>query len=112
MIGTDCIVRISAPSSNRVAPFSNYIQGHFTHGTVVALPIMEACTTRVTSVHRIVQTIGKHIVTQEILSSRGKGICIDESDGAGVVISALQVVEPGFSVSIVVIAVFSSNNIP
>ena len=72
---------------------------------------MEACTTRVTSVHRIVQTIGKHIVTQEILSSRGKGIRIDESTDGRIIVTALQVVEPGFSVSIVVIAVFLSNNI-
>jgi hypothetical protein len=97
MIGTDCIVRISAPSSNRVAPFSNYIQGHFTHGTVVALPIMDACTTRVISVNRIVQAICKHVVSNKSLTSAGKGIRIDEPADAGIVISALEVVEPGFS---------------
>ena len=51
----------------------------------------------------IVITICKHIVTQEALTSGCKGIRIDESAGAGVVVTALQVVESGFSVVVVAV---------
>ena len=56
---------------------------------------------RISTVYRIIATICKHIVTQEILSCRSKGIRIDESAGTGIVVTALQVVEPGFSVVVV-----------
>ena len=53
--------------------------------------------------YRVVVTIRKHIVTQEILTRGGEGIRIDESADSGIVISALQVVEPGFSVVVVTV---------
>jgi hypothetical protein len=37
------------------------------------------------------------------LTSGSKGVRIDEASGTGVVISALQVVEPGFSVVVVAV---------
>ena len=49
------------------------------------------------TVHRIIPAIRKHIVTQEALASRSEGICVDKSADAGIVITALEVVEPGFS---------------
>ena len=50
-------------------------------------------------------------MSDETLPGTDISICIDESADVGIVVTALQVVEPGFSVSIVVIAVFLSNNI-
>ena len=52
---------------------------------------------RIKSKCRTVPTIRKHIVTQNILSRRGEGIRIDESTDGGIVVTALEVVEPGFS---------------
>ena len=57
--------------------------------------------------YRVVVTIRKHIVTQEILTRGGEGIRINESAGAGVVVSRLQVVEPGFSGIAVDVLVFT-----
>jgi hypothetical protein len=46
----------------------------------------------------IIQAIGKHIIAQDALSSRNKNIGIDESTQFGIVITGLEIVEPGFSV--------------
>ena len=54
-------------------------------------------------VYRIIVTIYKHIVTQESLASTCECVSINEAAGAGIVISALQVVEPGFSVIVVAV---------
>ena len=45
----------------------------------------------------ITVTIRKHIASQEALTRRSKGIRIDESADGGIVVAALEVVEPGFS---------------
>ena len=55
------------------------------------------------TIHRVVATIGKHVITEKTLPRASKGIRIDESADAGIVISALQVVEPGFSVVVVAV---------
>ena len=47
--------------------------------------------------NRIVVAVGKPIVAEKTLSSGGKDVCIDEAADGGVVVTALQVVEPGFS---------------
>ena len=57
--------------------------------------------------NRIIATVCKHIVAQEILTSRSKGIRIDETADAGIVITALEVVEPGFSGITVAVLVFA-----
>ena len=44
---------------------------------------------------------------QESLTSAGKGIRIDEPADAGIVISALKVVEPGFSGVAVAVLIFT-----
>ena len=51
----------------------------------------------INSKYRAIPAVSKHIVTQETLTRRGEGVRIDETTDAGIVISALQVVEPGFS---------------
>ena len=53
--------------------------------------------TGITTIHRVVATIGKHVITEKTLPRASKGIRIDESADGGIVISALEVVEPGFS---------------
>ena len=53
--------------------------------------------------NRIIATVCKHIVAQEILTGGSKGVCVDETTDTGIVISALQVVEPGFSVVVVAV---------
>ena len=58
-------------------------------------------TTIINSNNGIIATVGKHIATQETLARRSKGIRIDESADGGIVVTALEVVEPGFSVVVV-----------
>ena len=52
---------------------------------------------RVFSGNRVVAAICKHIATQETLAGGCQFIGVDESANAGIVVTALQVVEPGFS---------------
>ena len=47
---------------------------------------------------RTIVTIRKHIVPKEALTGRSERIRIDESADGGIIVTALQVVEPGFSV--------------
>ena len=49
-------------------------------------------------VHRIVITVGKHVIAQEALAGGGEGIGGIEAAQAGVVIPGLEVVELKFSV--------------
>ena len=48
--------------------------------------------------NRIITAIGKHVIAQQALSGGGKGIGIDESAEAGIVIAGLEVVQAGFGV--------------
>ena len=52
----------------------------------------------IVAVHWIVQTIGEHVISQNTLAGGGKSVGVDESAYFGVVITALEVVERGFSV--------------
>jgi len=47
----------------------------------------------ISAYYRIIQTICEHIVTNEVLPSRGVLIRIDEPADFGIIISALQVVQ-------------------
>ena len=51
----------------------------------------------ITGITRVIITICEHVVTEESLPCGSKRIRIDESADAGIVISALEVVEPGIS---------------
>ena len=53
------------------------------------------CARSVRIISRIVVTVGKHIVAQGALSSSNQPIRIKESTDFGIVISALQIIEPG-----------------
>ena len=60
-------------------------------------------------IDRVVQAVGKQIVARKsgaCTDIRG-GICIDETTDARVIITALQVVEPGFSGGAVAVLVFT-----
>ena len=54
--------------------------------------------TYITEPYRIIQAIGKHVITQNTLSGAGVGIRIDESAQFGIVIARLEIVERGLSV--------------
>ena len=44
-------------------------------------------------IHRVIQTIGKHVVAQQALACGSKRIRIDESTDLGIVIAGLEVVQ-------------------
>ena len=48
------------------------------------------------SIHRVIIAVRKHIVPQEALAGAAVGIGVEEPLDDGIVISALQIVEPGF----------------
>ena len=49
-------------------------------------------------IHRIIQTVGKHVIAQDALAGGGVGIGIDESAQFGIVVTGLEVVERGLGV--------------
>ena len=63
--------------------------------------------TGITTIHRVVATIGKHVITEKTLPRASKGIRIDEPAEGGIVVTALQVVEPGFSGVAVAVLIFT-----
>ena len=46
-------------------------------------------------VARIVKTIAKHITAEDTLAGGGVGVCVDESTDGRIVISGLEIIEPG-----------------
>jgi len=63
--------------------------------------------TRVHKAYRIIATICKHIVAEEVLAGGGVGIGIEEAANLGIVISGLQIIEPGLYWGLVAIGPFS-----
>lgn len=51
--------------------------------------------------NRVIIAICKHIVSNKTMSRSSIGIRIDESADVGIIISALEVVEPGISIVVV-----------
>jgi len=47
---------------------------------------------------RIIQAVGKHVIAQVALTGGDEGIGVEESAPDGVVISALQIIQPGFGI--------------
>ena len=52
--------------------------------------------TGIITVYRIVQAIGKHVVAQHSLTGGSIGVGIEEAAPGGVIIAALEIIEPGF----------------
>ena len=59
------------------------------------VPSMETCATGIAAICRVIQAICKHVITKDTLTDENEGIGIDESADSGVVITALQIIEPG-----------------
>ena len=57
----------------------------------------------------IIIAVGKHVVAQDALTCRGKGIRIQESTQVGIVVTGLEVIELGLS--IVVLATDPQNSL-
>ena len=51
--------------------------------------------------NRIIPTIGKHVIAQQTLAGGGEDVGIDKAADLGVVISRLQIVEPGFRIEVI-----------
>jgi hypothetical protein len=60
---------------------------------VSTIKAMEASATRITTVNRIVQTVGKHITAQHTVASSNQTVRVDESTQFGIVVSRGQIVE-------------------
>ena len=56
---------------------------------------MEACSTGIATVYRIIPTIGKHVIAQDALPGRNIAVGVDEAANLRVVITTLQIIEPG-----------------
>ena len=61
--------------------------------------IPQTCLSKIVStVDRIIQAIGKHVIAKYALAGGGVGVGVDESAQFGIVITGLEVVERGLSV--------------
>ena len=58
-------------------------------------------------IDRVIAAVGKHVIAQEALTGGDEGIGVEESAPGGVVITALEIIEPGFLDYVVAIALFS-----
>ena len=47
------------------------------------------------SIDRIIPAVGKHVITEDTLTSGNEGVGVDEAADGGIVISGLQIIEPG-----------------
>ena len=59
---------------------------------------METGAARITAIGWIAQTISKHIVSKQSLPCRGKFIRIDKSPHLGIVVTTLEIIQPGLYV--------------
>ena len=66
--------------------------------SIIAKAYMGGIARTVHKNHRVVQTVGKHIIAKNTLSGAGVGIGIDESAQFGIVITGVEVVEFRLSV--------------
>ena len=65
---------------------------------VIAVCIIANGAARIIVFNRIIPTIGKHIITKDTLAGRREGISIYKSTDLGIIISAPEIIQPGFSV--------------
>ena len=63
---------------------------------------MQALATKIASINRIVEAIGKHVIAQQALAGGGEGVGIEEAGGGGVIVAGLEVIKA--SLGIVAIA--------
>ena len=77
-------------------PLANSVPECFALFAIVELPVMNACAARIAAIHGIVQAIGKHVIAQHALAGGGICVGVEEAAPGGVVITALEIIEPGF----------------
>ena len=53
----------------------------------------------VSSACRIIPAVGEHVESQEALSGGGIGVRVDESDDSGIVVTGLEIIDPGLCFS-------------
>ena len=53
---------------------------------------------RVTTIHRVIKAIGKHVIAEDTLAGRSEGVGIQESAHFWVIIFALEIIQPGFGI--------------
>ena len=53
------------------------------------------------SADRIIAAVGKHVIAEDALTGGDEGVGVDEAADLGIIITALQVIEPGISVVLV-----------
>ena len=46
----------------------------------------------------IIQTIGKHVIAEDALAGGGVGVGVDESADTGIIVTRLEIVEPGLNI--------------
>ena len=56
------------------------------------------CSGRIIMAYRVVAAICKHVKAEGALAGGGVGVGVDEAAGGGVIITGLQIVQPGFVV--------------
>ena len=52
-------------------------------------------TTEISSANRIIAAVGEHVIAQDTLAGGDEGIGVDKSAVCGIVITGLQIIEPG-----------------
>ena len=75
-----------------IIPLSTDSSSAACFAVVPEVPTMETGSAGIKTHHRIVKTVGKHVITDDTLSSRHKCIGIDESAYFGIVITGLEVI--------------------
>ena len=55
-------------------------------------------TSWVTTICRVIKAIGKHVIAQDALTGAGEGVGIQESTYLWIIISGLEIIEPGFGI--------------
>ena len=60
----------------------------------------------ITAHHGIIVTIGKHIISQQALAGGDVDVGIEEAAYCGIIISALQVIQPGILEKPIAISLF------
>ena len=69
---------------------------YFAHWIIYLLKPNRIFAHGINRINRIIQAIGEHVVAKNTLAGGGVGVGVEEAADCGVVISALQIIEPGF----------------
>ena len=65
---------------------------------------MEASTARITAINGIIETVGKHVIAQQVLAGGAKYVRVDEPAQGGVIVAGLEVVEAQLTNALVTVS--------